>query len=84
MITGGHLFGAAQAGGGGNGGTLFELAANGPPPWQIKIPYSFCQVAGCADGARPLGPLIPASKKFYGVASAGGAHAGGTVFEISP
>lgn len=91
----GNLFGTTLYGGtgtsGGNGnggGTVFELARGGQPPWQETVLYSFCAVGGfaCSDGQQPKAGLLPVSGtsgKFYGATRLGGAHGGGTLFEVS-
>jgi uncharacterized repeat protein (TIGR03803 family) len=94
LFRAGHLFGATVYGGtrtsGGNGyggGTVFELAADGPPPWRETVLYSFCQAGGiaCSDGQQPMAGLTAAgASKFHGATRLGGLHGGGTVFEIIP
>jgi uncharacterized protein (TIGR03437 family) len=64
------------------GGTIFKITPGGA----LTTLYSFCSLAGCADGERPVGGLIQASDgNFYGTASEGGGFNGaGTVFKITP
>jgi uncharacterized repeat protein (TIGR03803 family) len=62
-------------------GTVFEMSAKG----KLTTLYSFCQLAECADGAFPSGPLVEATNgNFYGEAEEGGLNYNGTIFEISP
>jgi uncharacterized repeat protein (TIGR03803 family) len=49
--------------------------------------YSFCAkgAKSCTDGAQPQdGVIRDAAGKLYGTTSAGGAHAGGNVFVLTP
>jgi uncharacterized repeat protein (TIGR03803 family) len=49
--------------------------------------YSFCAQGGtnCSDGAVPsAGLIIDAAGRLYGTTDLGGAHNGGTVFELAP
>ena len=63
-------------------GTVFEMT----PAGKLTTIFSFCpQSVACRDGALPAGGLIQASNgNFYGTTMGGGAHGGGTVFEIAP
>ncbi len=79
----GNLFGTTQQGGrsggcNGNGcGVVFELATNGT---ESQL-YTF---TGGADGAYPMGSLLPDGKGgFFGTANGGGADRLGTVFALS-
>jgi uncharacterized repeat protein (TIGR03803 family) len=91
----GNLYGTTRLGGTGTagnggmgGGTAFVLSPAARPPWLETVLYSFCQEGGfaCSDGSVPVAGLTPAGKagSIYGATEAGGAHGGGTVFEISP
>ena len=45
---------------------------------------SFCSLPDCADGEGPVAGLIAdANGNLFGTTAGGGAHGGGTVFEIS-
>jgi uncharacterized repeat protein (TIGR03803 family) len=86
----GRLYSTTIFGGANGAGTVFELTpepdAAAPIRWTHKILYSFCAEGGanCTDGSQPFSPLImDARGRLYGVASAGGAHGQGTVFELS-
>jgi len=74
-------FGGVASGCGGPGcGTVFKITAGGT----LTTLHSFCAKSGCPDGANPRTPLIQATNgDFYGTTSAGGAHSGGTIFEIT-
>ena len=46
--------------------------------------YSFCSLAGCADGNSPQAGLVRGTDgSFYGTTLAGGGYGYGTVFKIS-
>jgi uncharacterized repeat protein (TIGR03803 family) len=94
----GNIFGAAQFGGPGNGGTVFELSppASGNGQWVETVIYAFCIQGGedCPDGRGLVGDLTYAGDSvgqpydgvspFYGTTGGGGVYAGGTVFELTP
>jgi len=78
----GDLFGTTLQGGVHSqfGGTVFRLR-NG----SIKLLHSFCALADCADGTHiHAGVIMDESANLLGVASSGGTHGGGTVFELRP
>jgi len=83
----GNLYGTTTYGGVGSNcasqdgcGTVFRITLDGT----LTTLYSFCFLAGCADGANPGGALIQASDgNLYGTTMNGGAGAG-TVFRITP
>jgi uncharacterized repeat protein (TIGR03803 family) len=88
----GNLYGATQAGGASNNGTVFELS-HGSGGWTETILYSF--QGGTTDGASPQGNLIfDQSGNLYGTTSSGGNLSSdcdyfgggscGTVFKLSP
>jgi uncharacterized repeat protein (TIGR03803 family) len=81
----GNIYGTTSGGGKYLDGTVFELspAANGK--WTETLLYSFCPVAGCADGANPASNLVfDSSGNLFGTTSAGGAQQSGAVFELTP
>jgi uncharacterized repeat protein (TIGR03803 family) len=81
MDTTGNLYGTAQSGGAKGLGTVFKLSPNGTE----TLLYSFCVLAGCADGYHPRAGLIMDTKgNLYGTAFDGGAYDAGAVFELSP
>ena len=93
--TDGNFYGTTTVGGEGQNeflcgtfgcGTVFKITPRG----KLTTLYSFCSLANCADGVRPIAPLIQAANgNFYGTTSVGGNCAtstclGGTIFEITP
>ena len=79
----GNLYGASS-GGDNSYGTVFKLApSNGQ--WTETVLYTFCQLSGCADGAKPGAGLIwDAAGNLYGTTTAGGAYGSGTAFKLTP
>ena len=80
----GNLYGTTYTGGLGFG-TVFELSPNGSGGWTETTLYSFCPVAGCADGQNPMYSylLLDGQGNLYGTAFGGGANGYGVVFELS-
>lgn len=63
-------------------GVVFKLTPNSRGTWAERVLYKF---TGTGDGAEPGDGLIfAASGKLYGTTYLGGAHDGGTVFELAP
>jgi uncharacterized repeat protein (TIGR03803 family) len=87
MDAKGNLYGTTFAGGASPYlGTVFKLAKDG----KETVLYSFCHVAGCTDGAGPMGGLVMDVKgNLFGTASIGGgtgencSNGCGTVFKVS-
>jgi uncharacterized repeat protein (TIGR03803 family) len=81
MLAGdGSLYGTTSYGYNG-GGKIFRLAPGG----EFTTLYSFCSLAGCADGSNPQEPLVQGSDgNLYGTASLGGATDNGTIFKMTP
>jgi uncharacterized repeat protein (TIGR03803 family) len=78
----GNLYGTTGSGGAFNQGTVFELTPGTNGGWAEKVLHSF---GHGQDGADPIGSVIfDASGNLYGATLSGGAHNGGTVFEITP
>lgn len=80
----GALYGTTSSGGA-NGygyGTVFELKPS-RRGWAETVLYSFCSQSKCADGSYPYAGLIANQGNFYGTTQQGGAHGGGTVFELT-
>ena len=79
----GNLYGETAGGGTHGGGTVFELSRTG----KVRVLYSFCSAAFCADGREPSGALLSdAAGNLYGMTVSGGAHQGtlgGTVFQVT-
>jgi len=82
--TAGNLYGTTLRGGANNLGTIFELVPNANGGWAETVLYSFCSLAGCADGRFPSGGLIfDSSGNLYGITSNGGTnYDDGTAFEL--
>lgn len=82
----GNLYGTTQNGGPGSSclplcGTVFELTPATGGHWNYSVLHVFTD----PDGAYPWGGLVrDKAGNLYGTASAGGAHAGGTVFKLMP
>jgi uncharacterized repeat protein (TIGR03803 family) len=77
----GNFYGTARGGGAkNNGGVIFKLTA----AKKLTVLYSFDATGATQDGVRPYAGLVQASDgNFYGVASAGGTHAAGTLYKIT-
>lgn len=88
MDSAGNLYGTTQSGGAHQNGTVFKLTHNATrTAWTGTVLYSFCARGGsaCTDGSQPLaGVSMDAAGRLYGTTSVGGAHGGGTVFELVP
>jgi len=76
----GNIYGTASAGGENGRGVIFRISTER----KYDVLYHFCSLANCADGANPGGLFLNKEGKLYGVTAYGGAHGGGTVFELSP
>src|SRR5271156_6066332 len=78
----GNLYGTTSGGGAYNEGTVFELMRKAGGRWTERVLHSF---KSGGDGSRPAANLIfDASGNLYGTTYAGGVHASGTVFELTP
>ena len=78
----GNLYGATSAGGANGNGMIFKITTTGA----FTDLYDFSPLSGGtnSDGAAPWGGVIEGSDgNFYGTASAGGPHQGGTVYRIT-
>jgi uncharacterized repeat protein (TIGR03803 family) len=72
----GNFYGAAEFGGAGDDGTIFELSAKG----KLKVLRAF----NGSDGIFPQGSLVrDAAGNLYGIAGQGGASGAGTVYRIA-
>lgn len=77
----GNFYGTTTSGGPNNGGTVFRVTPSGV----LTTLYSFCALKNCTDGLGSSAALIQATDgNFYGTTLYGGAHGGGSVFEITP
>jgi uncharacterized repeat protein (TIGR03803 family) len=82
----GNVYGTTVAGGpNGGGGTVFRLTRRANGTWGQTVLYSFCSQSECTDGGGSTAGLIfDAVGNLYGTTMSGGAHAYGTVFELTP
>jgi uncharacterized repeat protein (TIGR03803 family) len=88
--TSGDLYGTTGIGGDANHGVVYELRKNG----KLKVLYSFCAQAQCADGASPVGGLTYQGQQtgqiydgtptLYGTTEIGGPADWGLVYTIAP
>jgi uncharacterized repeat protein (TIGR03803 family) len=77
----GLLYSTDAYNGANNAGTVFKMTTAGQP----TTVYTFCPVAGCKDGAYPMGGVtLGADGNLYGTTQAGGTSAAGTVFKVTP
>jgi uncharacterized repeat protein (TIGR03803 family) len=50
---------------------------------KMTVLHSFCAKDGCPDGGLPMSePLIDSAGTLYGTTILGGAHGGGTVYQL--
>jgi hypothetical protein len=98
--TSGNLYGTTEGQdveGNDYRGTAFELLRQrGGANWKLKVLHRFCAGGqqGCVDGSYAWGSLSYAGKReglpydgespLFATTSAGGANAGGTVYELQP
>lgn len=85
----GNLYGTTVAGGDLSGcnqqgcGTVFELTPQANAHWKEKVLHRFRENG--KDGINPTAALVlDAAGNLYGTTSRGGAHGGGTAFELTP
>jgi uncharacterized repeat protein (TIGR03803 family) len=80
QATDGNFYGTTSTGGANNGGTIFNIDADG----ELTALYSFCAQSNCQDGKNPRAALAQATDgNFYGTTFYGGANGGGTVFQLT-
>jgi uncharacterized repeat protein (TIGR03803 family) len=66
-------------------GVVFKLAPNADGSWRESVLYNFCPLTNCDDGRIPFAGLIfDQAGNLYGTTDIGGAHDGGTVFQLVP
>lgn len=76
----GNLYGVAPLGGNDveGAGSVFEFTGS-----RLRVLYTFCAQANCADGKAPYPKLIMNSRgRLFGTTAEGGAYNGGTIFEL--
>ncbi len=79
IASDGKFYGMASSGGSSGGGVIFEYDPAGSGTYTVKYHFDFTK------GGIPYGNLVASGGKFYGMASSGGASAGGGVlFEYNP
>jgi len=77
----GNLYTTSNSGGAHRAGAVFEVSPTG----HLRVLYSFCSQAGCADGSGPYGGLtLGRDGNFYGTTFAGGNQILGTIFKMAP
>jgi uncharacterized protein (TIGR03437 family) len=80
----GNLYGTTSASGAHMDGTVFKITPGGT----LTTLYSFCSLAGCADGSQPADALTQGSDgNFYGTTTHGGTNTennDGMVFKLTP
>jgi uncharacterized repeat protein (TIGR03803 family) len=77
----GNLYGTTIYGGSGRYGTVFELTPHKDGTWTESVLHSF----NFTDGGNPsAGVIFDSAGNLYGTTGVGGAHSGGTVFELTP
>jgi uncharacterized repeat protein (TIGR03803 family) len=82
----GNIYGTTAIGGAnGNGGAVFELVRQSKG-YQTVVLYAFCALSNCADGSRPIAPLvIDGSGNLIGTTLTGGSNtSNGTIFSVKP
>jgi uncharacterized repeat protein (TIGR03803 family) len=81
MDGAGNLYGMTESGGLYGFGTVFEVMNKGNGTWTERVLHNFQDLN---DGANPFGSslIFDSSGNLYGVASGGGAHDYGVVFEL--
>ncbi len=76
----GNLYGAADNGGSGGGGTVFELTPSGGS-WTYNPLYSFTGGAQCGPRASLV---MDGSGNLYGTTYCDGANSKGSIFKLTP
>ena len=77
----GNLYGTTTAGGAHKSGTVFEMMLGADGKWTENVLHSF----NGKDGRQPMASLVfDSAGNLYGTTLAGGAHNGGTVFQLTP
>jgi uncharacterized repeat protein (TIGR03803 family) len=79
--TNGNYYGSTVDGGTKGYGVIFQLTSAG----KLTDLYSFCALAGCADGTFPMvAPILGSDGNFYGTTYSGGNSSNsGTVYKMT-
>jgi uncharacterized repeat protein (TIGR03803 family) len=79
--TNGNYYGSTVYGGKNGFGNIFQLM----PAGKLSNLYSFCALADCADGIRPVvAPILGSDGNFYGTTGNGGNSSdAGTVYKMT-
>ncbi len=81
LASDGYLYGTANLGGAGGGGTIFKIRPDGSG---FSVVFAFCSHS-CPDGATPESGLIEASDgNFYGTTGGSGQYGRGAVYRLAP
>lgn len=80
LDSGGHLYGTAGSGGGGNGGAVFKLTPHGES-WTFATLFAF-RTAGSGDHPGPV--VFGPDGALYGTTEVGGVGHQGVVFRLQP
>jgi uncharacterized repeat protein (TIGR03803 family) len=82
IARGGHLYGAATAGGAYGSGTVFQLTPRPTGEWDFRVIYSF---QGQPDAGFPYGGLLfDSAGNLYGTTYYDGANDLGSVYQLTP
>jgi uncharacterized repeat protein (TIGR03803 family) len=78
----GNFYGTTTGGGANGDGEVFKVTRYGG----LTPIYSFCSLAGCADGTGPTGLLLGSDGNFYGTTSNLGSNGAvpNTIFQVTP
>lgn len=83
QATNGNYYGATTRGGKNGFGAIFELTSTGRLN-SVSV-YSFCSLAGCADGFNPwTAPILASDRNLYGTTVNGGNSSdAGTIYKLT-
>ncbi len=84
LLSGGVLYGTAEAGGAAGTGTVFSIPTNNPGAFNpIHVFSTTSNAPGTnADGAFPFSSLVISGGTLYGTTAAGGSSGDGVVFAV--
>jgi len=81
LDSAGNLYGATTAGGANGDGAVYEMTLQSGASWREKIIYDF-GYDGSTYGGPEAALIFDSAGNLYGTTNGGGAHEGGTVFEL--